>query len=325
MSILVTGGAGYIGSIVAEELLKRDYEVVILDNLCQGHRQAVLPRAQFVAADTCDAASIDEVFQSYSISAVMHFAAETVVEFSVTDPKRYFHTNVLGGINLLDAMLRHRVYEFIFSSSAAIYGEPESVPISEGHPKAPINSYGESKLMFERVLEWYGRAYGVKHISLRYFNAAGASQNLGEDHRPETHLIPNVLKAALDINRPVAIFGTDYPTRDGSCIRDYIHVVDIARAHVLALGKLETLGGKAYNLGNGEGYSVLEVVQAARRVTSRDIPCQTSPRRSGDPAVLVADSSLAKEELGWTPEHAELEDIVESSWRWMRERPNGYS
>jgi UDP-glucose 4-epimerase len=247
-----------------------------------------------------------------------------MVEYSMIEPKRFFHHNIVGGINLLDTMWQHDVYRFIFSSSAAVYGEPQSIPIEESHPKAPVNAYGESKLMFERILEWYGRAYGLKFISLRYFNAAGASPRLGEDHRPETHLIPNVLRVALGQASEVPIFGTDYPTKDGSCVRDYVHVLDIARAHTFALKKLDNLSGKVYNLGNGNGYSVNEVVEAARRVTGAEIPKKACPRRQGDPAVLVASSELARSELGWEPEYPELESIIESAWRWMRAHPKGY-
>jgi len=324
MNILVTGSAGYVGSIVTEELLKGGYKVTALDNFQQGHREAVLPDVECVTVDICNVEALDAVFSLFRIDAVTHMAAETVVEYSITDPKRYFQNNIVGGMNLLNVMLKHNVPKFIFSSSAAVYGEPETVPIDEDHPKVPVNSYGESKLMFEHLLEWYGKAYGLKHISLRYFNAAGASELLGEDHRPETHLIPNVLKAALNNNNPVSIFGTDYLTKDGSCIRDYIHVIDIARAHILALEKLETLSNRVYNLGNGEGYSVLEVVEAARKITKANIPVKVSHRRSGDPAVLVASSNRAKSELGWKPQSSELENIIESAWKWMKRYPNGY-
>ncbi len=220
-------------------------------------------------------------------------------------------------------MLRHNVYKFIFSSSAAVYEEPQTIPVREEHPKNPINAYGESKLMFERILEWYGKAYGLKHISLRYFNAAGATELLGEDHRPETHLIPNVLRAAFD-SSPVSVFGMDYPTKDGSCIRDYIHILDIARAHLLALEKLDVLKEGVYNLGNEQGYSVMEVIKTAKKVTKVDIIIKACPRRPGDPAVLVASSNCAKSELGWKPEFSELGSMIESSWRWMRDHPTGY-
>ena len=324
MNVLVTGGAGYVGSIVTEELLREGHQVIVLDNLQQGHKGAILHEAEFALADICDIEALEDVFSRFKIDAVMHMAAETVVEYSMTDPKRYFQNNVVGGINLLNTMLKHNVYKLIFSSSAAVYGEPQSVPVQESHSKVPVNAYGESKLMFEHILEWYGKSYGLKHVSLRYFNAAGASELLGCDQHPETHLIPNVLKAALNSDSPVTIFGTEYPTKDGTCIRDYIHVVDIAQAHVLALGKLENLISNVYNLGNGEGYSVLEVVEAAKKVTGVDIPTIVSSRRLGDPAVLVASSARVKSELGWKPEFPKLESIIESAWRWMKEHPNGY-
>jgi UDP-glucose 4-epimerase len=315
MNVLVTGGAGYVGSVVAEELLRAGHHVIILDNLQQGHKQAVSGSAEFVLADICDANALDTLFQRLSVDAVMHMAAETVVEYSTTDPKRYFVTNVVGGVNLLNAMLKHSVRRIVFSSSAAVYGEPVQSPIDELHPKEPINAYGLSKLQFEQIMGWYGKAYKLKHISFRYFNAAGATDRLGEDHEPETHLIPNVLRAALN-GTPVSVFGTDYPTKDGSCVRDYVHVEDIARAHVLALDEIDTLESAAYNLGNGDGYSVLEVVHAAGKVTGTDIPTRLSPRRAGDPAVLVASSNRAKSELGWKPLFPELESILDSAWRW---------
>ncbi len=324
MNILVTGGAGYVGSIVAEELVRQGHRVIVMDNLQQGHRGAVPPGAELVTADICQNEALDAVFRQSRIDAVMHMAAETVVEYSMTDPKRYFQSNVVGSINLLDTMLKYDVLKLIFSSSAAVYGEPQSIPIEESNPQIPLNSYGESKLMFERILEWYGKAYGLKHISLRYFNAAGASEHLGEDHHPETHLILNVLKAALNKDSPVDIFGADYPTKDGSCIRDYIHVIDIAQAHILALGKIEELSGRIYNLGNSEGYSVLEVVAAAEKVVGARIPIRTCPRRAGDPAVLVASADLAQAELGWQTRFPEIETIIESAWQWLREYPNGY-
>ena len=315
MNVLVTGGAGYVGSVVADGLLKAGHVVTILDNLQQGHEEAVPERARFIRADFCRPGVLDAALRQSEFDAVMHMAGETVVEYSTTDPKRYFHTNVIGGITLLDAMLSHNIKRIVFSSSAAVYGEPKTAPIEEHHPKNPINSYGLTKLMFEQILEWYGKAYGLRHISMRYFNAAGATDRLGEDHNPETHLIPNVLKAAL-AGTAISVFGTDYPTRDGSCIRDYVHVIDIAQAHVLALEKLDTLKSGAYNLGNGQGYSVLEVIQAARKVTGIDIPAKLSPRRAGDPAVLVASSGRARAELAWNPRYPELEPIIDSAWRW---------
>lgn len=317
MHVLVTGGAGYVGSVVADGLLRASHAVTVLDNLQQGHREAVPEGARFIEADFCRRDDLDAAFRQSGIDAVMHMAAETIVEFSTTDPKRYFHTNIIGGINLLDAMISHDVKRIVFSSSAAVYGEPLTAPIEENHPKNPINSYGLTKLMFEQILEWYGKAYGLRHISLRYFNAAGATDSLGEDHNPETHLIPNVLRAAL-AGTPVSVFGTDYPTPDGSCVRDYVHVIDIAQAHVLALEKLDAMKAGAYNLGSGHGYSVLEVVQAARKVTGIDIAATMGPRRAGDPAVLVASSERARSELGWKPKYPELEPIIESAWRWMK-------
>ena len=331
MTILVTGGAGYIGSIVTEKLLTEGYKVVVFDNLQQGHKEAVLPEAIFIKGDLTNKASLADVFQSHSIDAVVHMAAETVVEHSMTDPQRYFNNNVVNGINLLDTMLRYNVKRIIFSSSAAVYGEPIKTPIKEDHPQNPVNSYGESKLMFEKILDWYQRAYGIKYVSLRYFNAAGASEKLGEDHNPETHLIPLVLKCALNIknkketNQKVKIFGTDYPTKDGTCIRDYIHVIDLARAHLLALKHIDELGARVYNLGNGDGYSVLEVIQTAKKITGINIPAISTSRREGDPAVLVASSDKIKDELGWQSEYKDLESIIQSAWEWYLEHPKGYN
>jgi UDP-glucose 4-epimerase len=325
MNILLTGAAGYIGSIVAEELSKEGNFVVAMDNLQQGHREAVIPEAEFVQVDLANPGELDNVFYSYRIEAVMHLAAESRVEYSMTDPRRFFQNNVIGGINLLDTMLKHSVYRLIFSSTAAVYGIPEKVPIEEDDTRRPVNPYGESKLMFERVLHWYGYVYELRFVCLRYFNAGGASERFGEAHNPETHLIPNVLKVALGQVEHVPIFGTDYPTKDGSCVRDYIHVLDIARAHVLCLNYLETNQvNKAYNLGNGAGYSVLEVIETAKDITGAKIPVVTHPRRSGDPTVLVASSKLAQCELGWEPEFPKLESIIADAWRWQKKHPNGY-
>ena len=324
MKIMVTGGAGYIGSVMAEELVKWGFEVLVLDNLQQGHREAVSQEAEFIQADICDAEAMEQVCQRHNIHAVVHMAGETVVEYSMTDPRRFYRNNVIGGINLLEAMLKHDVCRIIFSSSAAVYGKPNVTLIEENCSKVPVNSYGETKLMFERILDWYGKAYGLKHISLRYFNAAGASEMLGEDHRPETHLIPNILKTVPGNKSLVNIFGTDYSTKDGTCVRDYVHVVDIARAHILALKKIDSISGKAYNLGNGEGYSVMEVVEAARRVTSTEIATKFCPRRPGDPAILVASSQLAREELDWKPKFPKIESIIDTRWKWVKKHPNGY-
>jgi len=242
----------------------------------------------------------------------------------MSDPGRYMRNNVVGGLNLLTTMMKYDVKKIIFSSSAAVYGEPQGTPIEEDHRKVPVNSYGESKLMFERILEWYGKAYGMQHIALRYFNAAGASDSLGEDHNPESHLIPNVLKAALDDDGGVSLFGIDYPTEDGTCVRDYIHVLDIARAHVHALDRLDDLSGGVFNLGTGGGYSVHQVIKVARKVTGAKIPVNILPKRAGDPAVLIASSSQAKSKLDWQPQFTDLEEIVESAWRWMKDHPKGY-
>lgn len=324
MNVLVTGGAGYVGSVVTDGLLRAGHRVMVVDNLQQGHRQAVPEGADFVQADIADAGALDAAFGRLPIDAVMHMAGETVVEYSTTDPRRYFANNVVGGLNLLDAMLRHNVRRMVFSSSAAVYGEPLTAPIEEDHPRNPINSYGLTKLMFEQIMGWYGTAYGLRHVSFRYFNAAGATDRLGEDHVPETHLIPAVLKAALG-GQAVSVFGTDYPTKDGSCVRDYVHVADIAAAHILALGKLDTIRSGAFNLGNGQGYSVLEVIEVVSRVTGVRIPVTLAGRRAGDPAVLVASSGRARSELGWSPQHPGLEDIVASAWAWTRAHPRGYA
>ena len=324
MKVLITGGAGYVGSIVTEELLQNGYQVSVLDNLQQGHRDAVLPEAEFIKADLANNESLDKIFRSGKFDAVMHMAAETVIEFSMTDPKRYFKNNIVNGLTLLDTMLKYDVKKLVFSSSAATYGEPTSIPITENHPQLPVNSYGESKLMFERILEWYGRAYGLKYIAMRYFNAAGASDKLGEDHRPETHLIPNVLKAALFPDKSVSIFGEDYPTKDGSCVRDYVHVRDIAQAHILALTNMSDVNGEAFNLGSGQGYSVKEIVAEAKRITGKPIRVEMKPRRAGDPAVLLASRERATKELKWQPKYTDLETIIDSAWEWMVKHPQGY-
>jgi len=325
LNILVTGAAGYIGSAVTEELVKRENFVIALDNLQQGHRQAVSPKAEFVQADLANSEELEQVFLRYKIDAVVHLAADSIVSDSMTNPQKFFQNNVIYGINLLDTMLKQEVHKLIFSSTASVYGEPEEIPIKESHPLRPLNPYGEAKLIFEKILHWYGRAYGLKFTSLRYFNAAGASEHFGEDHNPETHLIPNILKVALGQSSEVPVFGSDYPTKDGSCIRDYVHVLDIAKAHILSLEYIEKhTGNRAYNLGNNKGYSVLEVIETARQVTSSQIPIVIHPQRQGDPAVLVADSGLAKSELGWQPEFSTLKNIIKSAWEWQRKHPHGY-
>ncbi len=325
MAVLVTGGAGYIGSIVTEELVREGRRVIVIDNLQMGHPEAVARDAVFLKADLKDSLQLDTVFQRYPIDSVMHLAAESEVEASMSNPHRYYQSNVVGGLNLLGSMLKNGIRRIIFSSTAAIYGEPQTPRVEEDHPQKPVNVYGDTKLAFEKVLGWYRKAYGLDFVCLRYFNAAGASLEHGEDHHPETHLIPRVIQAALKQDSQINIYGTDYPTRDGSCVRDYIHVIDIARAHILALDKLDKLSGKAFNLGSGDGYTVKEVVEAVRKVSGIEMNVKVSPRRSGDPATLVASSQLARELLGWQPQHSSLEEIVESSWRWAKNHPQGYA
>jgi UDP-glucose 4-epimerase len=321
MKVFVTGGAGYIGSICAEELLNAGHEVTVYDDLSEGHRSAVDPRVRFVQGRPEEPGNLLAAVKSAQPEAIMHFAANALVGESMTDPKKYFHNNVVNGLKLLDAAVECGVRKFVFSSTCATYGPPERVPITEDVPQRPINPYGESKLMFEKILQWYGRVYGMEFIALRYFNAAGASPRFGEHHRIETHLVPNVLQVALGQKPHCEIFGTDYPTPDGTCIRDYIHILDLAQAHMLGLAP-----GKAgfYNLGNGDGYSVREVIRACEQVTGKSIPALEKPRRAGDPPRLVADATKAKQELGWRPRFPKLEDIVTTAWNWHRANPRGY-
>ena len=324
MRILVTGGAGYIGSVVTEELLNDGHAVVVYDNLQKGHRGGVDPRAKFVRADLTDSQTLREVLKANHIEAVIHLAADSLVGESVEQPAKYYRNNVVAGLNLLDAMRDGNVQRLVFSSTAAVYGEPDKQPIAETDPTNPTNPYGETKLAFERALRWYERAYGLRYASLRYFNAAGATERCGEWHKPETHLIPLVLQAAAGLRADVAVYGTDYPTRDGTCIRDYIHVVDLARAHILALKILDERGA-IYNLGcGGEGYSVQEVIDTASQVTGSEISTRIAPRRPGDPAVLIASSEKIKMELGWQPEFQDLSLIIESAWKWLSSHPSGY-
>jgi UDP-glucose 4-epimerase len=321
MKILVVGGAGYIGSVCAELLLDDGNEVAILDNLSEGHRRAIDPRAKFLEADLGDRARTLSILREIAPDAVMHFAASALVGESMANPSKYFRNNVANGLNLLDALVAASVPRLIFSSTCAIFGPPDRVPIDETMPTRPINPYGESKLGFEKILQWYGQIHGLQFVSLRYFNAAGASAKFGEDHRLETHLIPNVLKVALGEKPHVEIFGTDYDTPDGTCIRDYIHIVDLARAHILAL-KTEKSG--FYNLGTGGGSSVREVVECGRKISGREIPSLEKPRRAGDPPRLIASSEKIKRELGWRPRFESLEAIIESAWKWHQTFPRGY-
>jgi UDP-glucose 4-epimerase len=323
--ILVTGGAGYVGSVVVEELLKQGNSIIVYDNLSQGNRKAVAREALFIKADLCDKQRLEDLFSTERIDAVMHLAAHSQVTQSMKEPAIYFENNVSNGLNLLNAMISHNVKKLIFSSSCAIFGQAQKIPIEETHPEIPASPYGESKLIFERLLYWYSKAYNLSSISLRYFNAAGASENCGEDHDPETHLIPNILKVAMGTGKSIQLYGTDYPTKDGTCIRDYIHIVDIARAHILGLDNLNSDGiCKAYNLGNGKGYSVLEVIEMVKTVSDSDIQVNMYPRRPGDPPVLIAGSARAKAELGWEPAYPELKQIISTAWEWQKRYPRGY-
>jgi UDP-glucose 4-epimerase len=325
MRVLVTGGAGYIGSVVAEQLVADGHEVVVYDNLSKGHQDAVVEGAELIEGDLIDVEMLNRTLNDRAIEAVIHMAASSLVGESVDHPSKYYHNNVIAGLVLLDAMLACDVRQLVFSSTAAVYGEPEAQPIEESAPAKPTNPYGETKLTFEHALHWFDRAYGLHYASLRYFNAAGATVNCGEDHDPETHIIPITLQVAAGKRPAVEIYGEDYPTPDGTCIRDYIHVVDLARAHIQALDALGE-GSRIYNLGcGGAGYSVKDVIETARRVTGREIPTNTGPRRAGDPAILVASSDRIRSELGWEPQFQNLELIIDSAWRWMQEHPDGYA
>jgi UDP-glucose 4-epimerase len=321
MKILVIGGAGYIGSVCAELLLNEGHDVVIFDNLTEGHRAAVDPRAVFIEGDLSDRPAIGAALAKVRPDAVMHFAANALVGESMENPSKYFRNNVGNGLNLLDAMVEAGVARLVFSSTCAIFGPPDRLPIDETLPAQPISPYGESKLVFEKILKWYDQIHGLRFVALRYFNAAGASEKFGEDHRLETHLIPNVLKVALGQRTQVEIFGTDYETPDGTCIRDYIHILDLARAHILALGSKKS---EFYNLGTGGGSSVREVIDTVRKVTGRKIDIVERPRRPGDPPRLVASSEKIQRELGWKPQFQSLDAIIESAWKWHQKFPRGY-
>jgi UDP-glucose 4-epimerase len=324
MTLLVTGGAGYIGSVVVERALARGHRIVVIDNLQEGHAGAVPSECQLVQADYGDGAALDAVFSAQAIDAVVHLAAETTVATSVSDPAIYFQNNTVNGVALLEAMRRHGVMRLVFSSTAATYGEPVTVPMTEDHPQQPINAYGDSKLMFEQIIRWYHRAYGLKSASFRYFNAAGATETRGEAHRHESHLIPLILDVAAGDRPSVNIYGSDYPTRDGTCVRDYVHVADIADAHLLALDALDRLGLDWFNIGTGTGNSVAEVVTAVERVTGQPVRAIRAERRPGDPATLVASSDRIRQVLGWSPRFAELDEIIATAWRWRQANPGGY-
>jgi len=323
MNILVTGGAGYIGSIVVEELLRQGDQVTVLDNLCQGHRAAVHPQAKFVLGDLADAETLNHTLAQQTFDAVMHFASYTLVGESVQQPLKYVGDNVTNGLNLLQAMVDHNVHRFILSSTANLFDQPERMPITEEERIIPGSPYGESKFILERILYWLDHIHGLRYAALRYFNAAGATIERGESHAPETHLIPLVLQVALGQRDQITIYGSDYPTRDGTCVRDYIHILDLAQAHILALRALDG-GSRTYNLGNGQGYTVREVIETARQITGHPIPSVDGPRRPGDPPELVAGSDKIRRDLGWEPRHPDLRDIVQSAWDWHKTHSNGY-
>jgi UDP-glucose 4-epimerase len=323
MRVLVTGGAGYIGSITVAQLIADGAAVMVLDNLSQGHLAAVHPQACFVHGDLANKAIIDAAMENFLPDAVMHFAAHTLVGESVSHPFIYLGTNVANGLNLLESAVEHGVGRFILSSTANLFDAPKRMPITEEECIAPGSPYGESKYMLERALYWLERTKGMRYACLRYFNAAGALPGIGEDHAPETHLIPLVLEVALGKRDKICVFGNDYPTPDGTCVRDYVHVADLAQAHILALKALDG-GSRTYNLGNGRGYSILEVIAAAEEVTGRKIKVEFGPRRSGDPATLIAGSDKIRRELGWQPRCPELKDIIRSAWDWHESHPHGY-
>jgi UDP-glucose 4-epimerase len=322
MRLLVTGGAGYIGSIVAQQLIEADHDVVVLDNLARGHRAAVPDGAELIELDLLNEAGVRNALAD-GFDGVMHFASLALVAESVAHPERYHRVNHVGALNLLDAMRESGIRRLVFSSTCAVYGEPETVPMTEDIPAAPVNSYGNSKLAIDRMIGDECRAHGLAAASLRYFNVAGARGALGEDHDPETHLIPLVLRAAAGISDSVKVFGTDYPTRDGTAVRDYIHIEDLGRAHAMALAAAEPGRHSIYNLGSGHGYTVKEVIDAARRVTGREIPAVEGPRRSGDPPELVGASDRIRDALGWEPEKS-LDDMIADAWAWHQAHPQGY-
>ncbi len=323
MKVLVTGGAGYIGSIAVEQLIKAGEEVVVFDNLYQGHKQAVHPKAAFVQGDLADRAAVDAVMAQHKPDAIMHFASHTLVGESMEKPFLYIGDNIVNGLNLLQSAVDHGVLKFILSSTANLFDKPERMPIDETERIIPGSPYGESKNILERMLYWLDRTKGMRYACLRYFNAAGASEERGEQHDPETHIIPLVLQVALGQREQFSIFGDDYPTPDGTCIRDYIHVIDLAQAHILALRALDG-GSRTYNLGNGRGFSIQELINVAREITGHPIPTKFVARRPGDPAILIASSEKIRRELGWQPQYPELRAILESAWKWHLAHPHGY-
>jgi len=322
--VLVTGGAGYIGSVVTAQLLKQGFDVLVFDDLSNGHQAAVPSGAKLVVANTSNRSALDEVFRAQRIDAVIHLAASIEAGESMKVPEKYFRNNTANSLTLLEAVIEHKVPRFVFSSTAALFGTPDRVPIEENDALHPTNTYGESKLLVEQMLAWFHRIHGLRYASLRYFNAAGGAGDQGEDHQPESHLIPLILQVALGQRDHIAIYGTDYPTPDGTCVRDYIHVSDLASAHLLVLEALRQKDKLVFNLGNGRGFSVREVIEVARRITGHPIPVKEAPRRPGDPAVLVASSDKIKRELHWQPQFSTLEAIVQSAWDWRRTHRDGY-
>ena len=323
MKILVTGGAGYIGSVVVEELVKQGEDVVVFDNLYQGHKAAVHPDAVFVEGDLANRAAVDALFDEHQPEAIMHFASHTLVGESMEQPFLYLGENVTNALNLLQSAVARNVKKFILSSTANLFDDPEKMPIAEDERIVPGSPYGESKYIIERFLYWLDKTQDFRFAALRYFNACGASAERGEDHSPEYHLIPIVLEVARGKREKVIIFGDDYPTLDGTCVRDYIHIIDLAQAHILALRALDK-GSRTYNLGNGQGFSIKEVIETTREVTGQPIPAEVGPRRPGDPATLIAGSEKIRRELGWQPQYPNLRDIIESAWKWHQAHPNGY-
>ena len=324
MNVLVTGAAGYIGSVIVADLISNGHVAIALDNLSLGHRNAIHPNAIFVPCDLSNFDQVSSVFSTQEIDAVIHMAGQSLVGESMQDPGKFFRANILNGLNVLEAMRHNNVRKFVFSSTAAVYGEPTEIPLSETSECAPINPYGASKLQFEKILPWYLTTYGIDYMILRYFNAAGATDTLGEAHTTESHLIPILLETALGLRSKFEIFGSDYNTRDGSCIRDYIHVSDLASAHLKALEVISQPKSRIYNLGIGHGYSNLEVLEAVRAITGLPIEATIGARRPGDPPVLIARADKARRDLGWSPRFVEIEHIVNSAWLWKKKYPNGY-
>jgi UDP-glucose 4-epimerase len=325
MSVMVTGGAGYIGSVIVEQLCEQGRQVVVLDNLKYGHRAAIDSRATFVEGDIADANLITDTVKKHHVDAVIHMAAEADVKVSMSNPRLFFDVNVIKASTMLNALVDAGVNRMIFSSTAAVYGEPIEVPITESHPKSPCNAYGESKLQFEKILEWYHQAYDFKFVAVRYFNACGASALYGEDHSPEHHIIPLLLKTVTGAQKSFQVYGTDYETKDGTCVRDYVHVLDLADAHIRALDRIDSLGKAQFNLGSGTGNTVREVLAAAEKVTGKPVSFQDADRRPGDPAVLLASPEAAMRDLGWKPQHDDINDIIGSAWNWFQAHPNGYT